>query len=338
MNLSGHRIITRKAIEEVERRLKGNRQWATSQMLTKNPSSNTHKVSSSKELVGPAHFAVQRDLMDVVSLGHWRNTHQKHHFMRRTDRQTPYQAWGAGCAWVEQNIQEFARAVALNDGPHRLQKLGNALHAVEDSFSRSHVTREPFAAGNPGEIKYIHVFELQNAAEHALADLEWHEQPWVLDLAAAACVDLVSMVFDEISATTTGSFQRLQGFNTFRDKWLKPSPKLAKQGAYEIDLIDAHSDGADLDEQALALSLFSAVGTRTDQVARVFERLDKYDNTNADDVGRHYVDMLRRNPGGMVTRAVARDANLKQLLVHIFGTGAVSGKDASSKAFLEQLR
>jgi hypothetical protein len=40
----------------------------------------------------------------------------------------------------------------------------------------------------------------------------------------------------------------------------------------------------------------------------------------------------------MVTRAVARDANLKQLLVHIFGTGAVSGKDASSKAFLEQLR
>ena len=103
-------------------------------------------------------------------------------------------------------------------------------------------------------------------------------------------------------------------------------------------MIDTHTDGRHLDEKGLGRALFTEFGPRTDRVTRVFERLDVYDHTNADDVGRYYVGALSRNPRSHAARAVARDEGLIALLTRIFNTGVRSHADAACIRFLHGLR
>lgn len=288
--------------------------------------------------MGPEYFAVHRDITDVVTLGHWLNHAQKHHFMRREDGQTPYQAWDASCRWIESNLQDFARSLSKGKGHERLEKLGNACHALEDSFSQSHVSRVPFAAGDPGMITHVHIYSNQRGSEHSHADEQWKHDGWVVDLAKDAVIDMVDFVFTEVASAGTGGLQQLKGWSAYRDQWLKPSPTLQRQGAHNVDLIDAHSHHTALDEKGLGTSLYSELGKDTAKVLRVFSRLAKHDNTNADDVARYYTRALKRNRSSAATRAVAQDSALVALLIRVMSEGIRSPADEKGIAFLRQLR
>ena len=230
MNLKGHRKITERAIEKLEAMLGQNRtQHVRPQLYGPRPGSNTgprRQHHRPNDEVGPAYYAVQRDLIDVVTFNHWRDSGQRHHFMR-PERQSSRQAYQASIQWIETNLQAYAAAVAREQGKRKLQSLGNALHAIEDSFSRSHVTRSPFAAGNPGAIEELHVYSGQDHDEHSRHDEEWGRETWILELAADACAEAVRMVLDETTRAGT-RFAGLRGFVTYRERWLKASPRLSR--------------------------------------------------------------------------------------------------------------
>jgi hypothetical protein len=49
---------------------------------------------------------VLRDIYDIINTGHWQNFAQAHHFMRRFDRQTPFQAYEEGVSWIRTNARQ----------------------------------------------------------------------------------------------------------------------------------------------------------------------------------------------------------------------------------------
>src|SRR5689334_9972635 len=156
--------------------------------------------------------AVARDLIDVLILGHWLDFGQQHHFMRRFDGQSPFSACCEGTEWIRSNAQKAARLLArrataafgttgggLSAGrigaatpaaAERLavqvfrgtgdydtpswQELGNALHALQDSFSPSHVVRDfGSGAGPAGVITYVKVYDGLEKEGHEEGDVEW---------------------------------------------------------------------------------------------------------------------------------------------------------------------
>src|SRR5215510_10300856 len=160
-SLTGHRRITKRAVAE----------------LSKDSSDPLFANLKSANL---QNHAVMRDLFDVVTLGHWLNFGQKHHFMRRFDGQKPYAAYLENIEWIRSNALSAARKmqeriqskfVPMAGGTpkpapkggaltpeQRLggkmvfdggdgdgvdwQNLGNACHALQDSFAGGHVLRK----------------------------------------------------------------------------------------------------------------------------------------------------------------------------------------------------
>lgn len=72
--LDGHSIITKQAVLEV------------GGLCVKNI------IASNLKLAGLPTDVIQRDILDL-SGGHWSDYGQKHHFMRRFDGQSPYEAY-----------------------------------------------------------------------------------------------------------------------------------------------------------------------------------------------------------------------------------------------------
>jgi len=96
--------------------------------------------------------AVYRDTEDIFTGGHWSHEGQKHHFMRY-EGQTRRSAYDAGLKWVHDNAHtaaerlreiwqkrrdsaRFVHPVYINE------PLGNAIHALQDSYAEGHVTRK----------------------------------------------------------------------------------------------------------------------------------------------------------------------------------------------------
>ncbi len=223
MDLEGHRRITARAMELLPERLGAARMSSVRSQLF-SPASNADEGGMASRELGPPDFAVQRDILDVITLGHWRDRGQRHHFMR-TRAQTNRQAYDAACGWIERNATSFARAVSRGHGKDHLQALGNALHAAQDSFSASHVTRELLAPERPGHIVDIDVYAEQDHTHHAAADVAWLQMPWLLDLAALASATLVELVIDEAGQQGRG-LDGLRGFPAYREQWLRASPTL----------------------------------------------------------------------------------------------------------------
>jgi hypothetical protein len=333
VDLSGHRKLTRVAVREfLANYTRGSRGWTRGQMYT--------RPVDSRRPVGPDHFAVQRDLNDVLSGGHWANFGQKHHFMRRQDGQSQYQAWTSACEWVRKNSVDFAVSAASGKGKRNLQKLGNACHAVEDSFSVGHVRRGANKPNAPGAIERIEVYAGQDKKKHSHHDEEWERDRVAFEVAKNAVKALLVVIFDEVfdARKAKRPVTSLRGWTNYRNKWLSAAPDLSKGRAHEIDLIDVHTDGRSLDEAGLAEALYKQLGSQTTKVHRVIERLDKYDNSNSDDVAVKYVMRLRDNHDSAVTEAVSRDRKLIKILYKVLDEGPTIGDEVRAIAFLKQLR
>jgi hypothetical protein len=255
-SLSGHRRMTRRAVEELSA-----------------AHANDPLFANLARANLPYH-AVLRDIVDVLSLGHWLNFGQKHHFMRRFDGQRPLTAYHENVAWIQTNALEAARLLfdriqtrftpvaggpptpaAPGQVPSRDQSiagrmvfdggngdgvswrsLGNACHALQDSFAGGHVVRRfasPPRPGDPGVIMdvLVYVGDATCRKEHRHLDEEWREATSTAfsvrgRLAIDATKDLVRMVV----RTAAGAAARpaaLEGWAAFQQKWLAPAPDLA---------------------------------------------------------------------------------------------------------------
>src|SRR5262245_44489448 len=93
--------------------------------------------------------SVYRDMDDVFSGGHWSKDGQKHHFMR-FQGQSSLAAFQVASKWIQDNA--FNAATRLREiwtqkrgylNPIYIQEpLGNAVHAIQDSYAEGHVTRK----------------------------------------------------------------------------------------------------------------------------------------------------------------------------------------------------
>lgn len=96
--------------------------------------------------------AVYRDTEDLFTGGHWSHDGQRHHFMRY-EGQTRRSAYDAAVQWIHDNAHTAAvrlreiwqkrRDYARMINPVYINEpLGNAIHALQDSYAEGHVTRK----------------------------------------------------------------------------------------------------------------------------------------------------------------------------------------------------
>jgi hypothetical protein len=346
VDLTGHRFITDLAVRELvaERGAHGQATQNQLQQVMRGSRSITNVIPLGA-------FAVQRDLYDVFTSGHWSNFAQKHHFMRKFDGQSPFEAYVDGCQWIHGNAVEFAQAAARGRGPAALQALGNACHAVEDSFAGGHVVRIP--AQNlhaPGEITHIKRYTGDEKKDHAPMDLEWtghggHLSP-LGTLAKNTVKALLQLVFEEVqrAAGSRTVISRLAGWESYRQHWIRASSELSKDRDFAYDLVDEFYSGivwgntqhaTNFDERGCAQAIHQRLSTNTAKVTAVFERLRSFHGVEADDVANHYIEALKAAPTSRVTQAVRDDRALVQLLIKILDEGCTTSTEDKNVAFLK---
>src|SRR5262245_8133385 len=106
--LTGHREITAQAVRELAA------EWPNSPLLR------------NLDAAGLPGSVVKRDIIDVLILGHWADFGQKHHFMRKFDGQSPYQAYVDAVEWIRSNALEAAQMLAKRLARYFPQGVGGA--------------------------------------------------------------------------------------------------------------------------------------------------------------------------------------------------------------------
>jgi len=249
MDLDGHYLITKQAMEETRGKLSF--------------------FPAAADLA-----AVNRDLEDLAG-GHWADFGQKHHFMCiKGDSQE--KAYNDAMAWIKSHATEAARlyiggfgagmsqgacyvdragppigrladiprvAGAAGSGPHKGQKtvpwefpkrafefdtmvcsgarpLGTAAHAVEDSFAPKHVIRDG------GKIQQILIYADQTEDDHHDAeDRKWEGGGGSFSAIGRAAVDAVKDLFCLVDAAVRSKQPALTGWQSYVDKWFQPGFK-----------------------------------------------------------------------------------------------------------------
>jgi len=326
-SLPGHARITQKAVELLP--------------AGKNPAYSAIATG------GVPVNVVARDLIDVVILGHWADFGQCHHFMRRFDGQSEREAYTEAVHWIWKNGLDAARilsrqisvaASGIGSGPTSSQPLGNALHALQDSFAAGHAEREPSNGSSPGDIKRIKRYSGSEKEGHEEADKQWRgsyrdgfsESGW---LAVLATNELLRIIIESAIAARGGKGVSLQRFDLFRQQWLKASDSLSDARDQAFDLIDRHYTGVRLgamnfktlamDEEGLAKALIDDVGTNTGLTLRVFERLRDHYSSDSDDVAEIYVNAIRKTPG-QLEAALRANKPLIRVLIQVMDEGWTS--------------
>jgi hypothetical protein len=370
--LTGHREVTAQAVRELSA------EWPNSPLLR------------NLDSAGLPSSVVQRDIIDVLILGHWADFGQKHHFMRKFDGQSPYQAYVDAVEWIRSNALEAAQTLAKRVARHfpqgiknvpgtdprgrsvlggtvvqtprgpvvadapSWQALGNAVHALEDSFAPGHAVRgEPLSATTPGAIEHIKRYAGDEKKGHEEGDAVWKAGPGQLAgfsrdgrFAINATKQLILMVISSAVGERGRPPQALAGWEGFKEQWLKASPKLSRETDAAFELIDRFYSGVRLgakniktvsmDEEGLAQALVQEVGTNTSLALRVFVRLDEHYNSDADDVAEIYVNEVRRR-GGALLASVRGNRELVQRLIKVMGEGWTSGGEKDCIKFLRGL-
>ncbi|MEO8941652.1 MAG: hypothetical protein ABI453_13975 [Isosphaeraceae bacterium] len=371
-NLTGHSRITAKAVEEL--------------ILeeAKNP------LLKNLDAADLPTSVVMRDLRDL-SGGHWADYGQKHHFMRKFDGQSPFEAYQDAVEWIKSNALDASARLARRirrynvqkgatstikdargrsvlggttvqtlEGPQTLdrpdwQHFGNAVHALQDSFSKGHVTREDSSRHpyTPGAIAHIKRYAGDEKQGHAHADEGWWEGKgrngyFSRDgrFAVNATKSLIRIVFRTATASNGQGASDLSGWSTFQGVWLKASSRLSRQRDQVFDLIDRYYKGArigannlktiSMDEEGLANALIREAGTDSNLTLHVFERLDEHYNSDADDVAELYVKGVRAR-GGAVLDALKSNPKLIQRLIKVMDEGWTSGGEQECIKFLRGL-
>ncbi len=330
------------------------------------------------ETPSPSHGAVLRDLRDIYNGGHWRNHAQKHHFMRRFTKQNSLEAWEAGVDWILTeaekamvllcaNIEQaFGRGNDLKRPPSAKCKiptfvkpptmsanvfrgaasdrLGSAVHAVQDSFSASHVKRIGVSATDPGEISKIYVYEGSEKEGHSHADEGWgDENSFSRDgrHAIAATKALIELVLKNALKRR----QKLKGKKAFRNRWLRASKRIhthhedVTEAFIEkhtfIHRSDLYASKAIRGEE-LGRALFTEHGANAKQVYDILLAVvDEFENSS-DDVAEAYVREVMGNSGSQL-KALRSNRALIRLLIKVMDEGWTTAGEQDSIDFLKAL-
>ena len=303
-----------------------------------------------------------RDVLDAIILGHWADFGQCHHFMRRFDGQSEREAYEEAVHWIRLNGVEAARQFARHAQTSRgavsgaqtpfSQSLGNALHALQDSFASGHVLRDATQGSAAGAICKIKRYAGDEKHGHEEADQEWHvpgNDRVFSDKgtnAIEATKALLRMIVDSSATARGGGSPQLLGFETFRAQWLRVSGALSDQRDRAFDLIDRYTVGIRLgamnlktitmDEDALAAALIRDAGADTKLVLDVFTKLDEHYNSDADDVAELYVNEIRRRKGTLEA-ALRGNRDLVARLVKVMDEGWTSSGEADCIRYLKGL-
>jgi hypothetical protein len=144
------------------------------------PSLNWVRYFLRDTLVG----SVYRDTTDIFTRGHWTEEGQRHHFMR-FQGQPLADAYDAGSKWIYDNAYIAAQRLreiwrkkrGYYDPVYINEPLGDAIHALQDSYSGGHVVRQK--DGDSFIIVNILVYDDDNKEAHgdwpghAALDTRW---------------------------------------------------------------------------------------------------------------------------------------------------------------------
>ena len=311
---------------------------------------------------------VGRDILDVLIIGHWADFGQKHHFMRQFDQQSPYDAYESAVEWIRTNALQSARDFApgirlmsprgVSHERYRQvggavyfsgiswQPLGNAVHALEDSFASGHATRGPaLNAKVPGLIEHIKRYAGAEKEGHEHGDAAWKNEQGGLTQSGRFAVEAVKNLLRIVISTAqaSNSPNALVGWQNFRDRWLRASSKLSKSNDRVFELIDQHYTGLrvgatnvktlNMNEEGLAKALLKEDSQTT---LAVFVRLDEQYNSDADDVAELYVNLVQSR-GGAALSSLKGNRPLIQRLIKVMDEGWTSSGEQKCIKFLKSL-
>jgi len=195
--LTGHKEITRQAVDELVN------------------SGAEHPVIANLRHMALRHSVQVRDILDVIQLGHWTNSGQRHHFMRSFDGQSHFNAYIDATNWIRTNALNAANqlsdridkykiksgglnASSMQSGKHAIAgepptrghrnkhktssdhvswlTLAYACHALQDSFSAGHSIREKHLHSmKPGNITGILRYSGLEKTDHSDHDTKWNK-------------------------------------------------------------------------------------------------------------------------------------------------------------------
>lgn len=306
----------------------------------------------------PSHGAVLRDLRDVFTRGHWTDEGQKHHFMRRlVDSQSSRAAYDTAVEWIRSEASLAALALGSNlaratgarsplgpsDGACALPSagtrgsrvnvfagaasdhLGNAVHALQDSFSFSHVEREGLSADEPGAIAKIDVYEGHEKDSHGDHDHGWDAEDGFSVAgrqAIAATKALMVLVIDQAARAQTTA----RPWERFRERWLRVSPRLATQHEDLIDRFIARfivvrtvttrsgeSRIKTLDHRRLAAALVLEYPGNAEGVYQIVRRVGDHWEHATDELAECYVTAVRAKGPEAIAAMRAHPMLMKEL-------------------------
>jgi hypothetical protein len=193
--LNGHKNITKQAVDELVR------------------SNEEHSVIGNLRNMALKHSVQARDIFDVIQLGHWTNSGQRHHFMRSFDGQSHFNAYIDATNWIKSNALQATNQLSsrikkfelksdnfstdsMRSGKHAIAgkpparsttnkhkaktdnvswlTLAYACHALQDSFSKGHAIRERHVHPmQPGNITGILRYSGFEKKDHSEHDKKW---------------------------------------------------------------------------------------------------------------------------------------------------------------------
>ena len=92
--LTGHKEITKQAVNELVN------------------SNSQHSVIANLHQMALRYSVQARDIFDVIQLGHWTNSGQRHHFMRSFDGQSHFNAYVDATNWIKSNALQAANQLS----------------------------------------------------------------------------------------------------------------------------------------------------------------------------------------------------------------------------------
>lgn len=135
-----------------------------------------------------------------------------------------------GDAWAGVAIIHRIGNYKIKRGAVSWHSIGNALHALQDSFSASHVKRSTQSPERPGQILSIEVYDEENKKTHNHHDDGWEgqrEDELSLRgrLAVHACKALLAVIINTAIKQRGGNVDTLRGWASFKNTWLALSPQ-----------------------------------------------------------------------------------------------------------------
>jgi len=356
--LSGHWKITKQAVQELKNTANATIYGGQNAIAL----SRLHSADL-------ANAVIHRDLADIVNLGHWGDYGQSHHFMRKFNGQSQFEAYQDGVNWIKKNALIASKRLfnVLIDSQESISKsqkpsfwvleLGYACHAMQDSFAEGHARREKSLSPHaPGRITRVLKYAGKDKEGHSEYDKHWRSADSEIGqfslkgrLAVNATKEIISMVIlTAIEQVKSGSPPvSLSGWTAFKNRWLVASPFLSKKRDAVIDMINdyqllgiQHGNRnfltLSMDEVGLAKSILKTYGNNTSMVYKIFARLKDKFSSDSDDILMYYLGEIKKRGGGRILYEIKNDTKLIRLFSAILTTGWSTEKEKKALIYLKR--